>query len=186
MPSKRPHDDAPGPAASAATRPLRQRRPARAHEEPRARRARPPRRWRAPGRRPSSPCRGRRRPAYRRPSGACRARARGCRWRRAPRGPPRALPARLTPSGPGNISGKMVRTLARHMDSSLDKKSLRRSDDDAPARGVIDLPARGCRPNERHQVGLPPAPSGRNLTIRSPGAEIMESRRCRAFRRHDR
>src|SRR5260221_714591 len=26
-----------------------------------------------------------------------------------------ALPARLKPSGPGNISGKMVRTVARHM-----------------------------------------------------------------------
>jgi len=26
-----------------------------------------------------------------------------------------ALPARLAPSGPGNISGKMVRMLARHM-----------------------------------------------------------------------
>jgi hypothetical protein len=25
------------------------------------------------------------------------------------------LPARLRPSGPGNISGKMVRTIARHM-----------------------------------------------------------------------
>ena len=30
----------------------------------------------------------------------------------------RALPARLAPNGPGNMSGKMVRTLARHMVSA--------------------------------------------------------------------
>src|SRR6476646_8164655 len=29
---------------------------------------------------------------------------------------PSAFPARLNPKGPGNISGKMVRTVARHME----------------------------------------------------------------------
>jgi hypothetical protein len=39
-----------------------------------------------------------------------------------------ALPARLIPSGPGNMSGKMVRTLARHMikNSAHSRESERR------------------------------------------------------------
>ena len=75
-----------------------------------------PRRSRAPARRPSSPCRGRRRPACRRRCGACRSA-----WERmsivssAHRPDASALPARLTPRGPGNISGKIVSTVARHM-----------------------------------------------------------------------
>ncbi len=70
-----------------------------------------PRRSRAPAHRPSSPCPGRRRPACRRPCGACRCRIRGCRWSSSDQVPAAsALPARLTPSGPGNMSGKMVST----------------------------------------------------------------------------
>ena len=67
-----------------------------------------PARCRAPrrARRRASPSPPRRRPACRRPSGACRSRNRGsgpCRATRSPRAS--ARPARLRPSGPGNISG---------------------------------------------------------------------------------
>ena len=65
-------------------------------------------RSRAPAHRPSSPCRGRRRPACRRPCDACRCRNRGCRSVSSDQMPAAsALPARLMPSGPGNMSGKM-------------------------------------------------------------------------------
>src|SRR5258705_4217103 len=55
-----------------------------------------------------------------------------------------ALPARLVPSGPGNMSGKMVRTVVCHMllatcallRRSFFEHAFRRIDDDAPARDV--------------------------------------------------
>src|SRR5688572_19541 len=49
---------------------------------------------------------------------------------------PRALPARLEPSGPGNISGKIVSTLACQVMGSLDH--LRRHDLE-PAALDVDL-----------------------------------------------
>src|SRR5579863_5703506 len=46
----------------------------------------------------------------------------------------KALPARLAPKGPGNVSGKMVRTLARHM-----SVVLRRQFDDQTSGREIDV-----------------------------------------------
>ena len=93
---------------------LRQRRSARREIDRRRAAARRRGRHRSRQRRyrRASPCRPRRRPACRRPSGACRWRSRGCRSRRAPICP-RQAPCRRGsgPSGPGNISGKMVRTI---------------------------------------------------------------------------
>src|SRR3984957_2456156 len=76
-----------------------------------------------------------------------------------------ALPARLAPSGPGNISGKMVRTLARHI--SL---TLRRELDDEPSRREIDLRHGGVV--ERHQFGLVAGVKPQLDQI--AGAEIMD------------
>ncbi len=110
------HDDGAGTGSQLAHARLRQRRAARAHQQARARIGRQWNRARAPAHRPSSPCRGRRRPAYRRRCGACRWRDRGCRWPRATTVWRPALCRRgSTASGPGNISGKIVRTLARHI-----------------------------------------------------------------------
>ena len=73
------------------------------------------------------------------------ARARGCRSPRATRAPAAsALPARLTPSGPGNISGKMVRTVARHMAQPVILVLRRcRSGCSSPAGGIDHDPLAG-------------------------------------------
>src|SRR4051794_6815361 len=78
---------------------------------------------------------------------------------------PSALPARLWPSGPGNMSGKMVSTLARQgligtspsfdqsiqLNASLFEQPLRRSDDDA---ATCDIDRRHGRDRKRHQYGF--------------------------------
>ena len=134
---------------------LRERHAARAHQQARAgvvRRARR-RRARAPARRPSSPCRDRRRRACRRRCGACRSACarmsmassdHKCRAASA-------LPARLTPSGPGNISGKMVSTLARHMAHRGSVSGSPGGDDSCSKhRGIDhDPPRRRYRPRHR-------------------------------------
>ena len=66
-----------------------------------------------PARPAASPCRRRRRTGCRRPSDAGRSRPRGCRARRAAKAPDSsARPASDCPSGPGNIAGNSVNTVA--------------------------------------------------------------------------
>ena len=110
-------DDAPGPVGQRRDPRLRQRRAARAHQQARPRVACAAlASIAAARRRRASPCRARRRPACRRPCDACRSHDRGCR-------PPRATTVRRRApcrrgsrrAGPGNISGKIVSTVARHM-----------------------------------------------------------------------
>src|SRR5271163_747847 len=76
----------------------------------------------------------------------------------------KALPARLPPSGPGNMSGKMVRTLARHISTAP-----RQRIDDNHSRSEID--ARHIGFVERHQLRLV-AVVGPHLD-QIAGAEIM-------------
>ena len=120
-PSKRPQTmTAPGPARELAHPGLRQRTAARAHQQAR------PRiigggdlvdggRQDVGARSPSRP---RRRPACRRRRGGGLDRGCGCRRLERPEAPPSASPASDWPSGPGNMSGNSVRTLAVHMDQS--------------------------------------------------------------------
>src|SRR5580704_13234266 len=77
----------------------------------------------------------------------------------------KALPARLAPSGPGNISGNRVRTLARHISTAPGRKL-----DDKPAGCEIDL-RHGCR-IERQQFGF--AAGVRPHLDQIAGAEIVD------------
>src|SRR6202167_4070735 len=76
----------------------------------------------------------------------------------------KALPARLAPKGPGNISGNKVRTLARHILTAPSRKL-----DDKPAGGEIDL-RHGCRV-ERQQFRF--AAGVRPHLDQIAGAEIV-------------
>src|SRR5690242_5441965 len=70
---------------------------------------------------------------------------------------PSALPARLEPSGPGNISGKMVRTVACQVmedpnasaDGSPSIEQAFRGDHSEPT--TLDVDLRYCLPGEGHQ-----------------------------------
>ena len=132
-------------------------------------------RWRGPARRPSSPCRARRRPACRRRCDACRWRGRGCRSRRATTGPAAsALPARLMPSGPGNISGKIVSTVARHM-RSFSRRVASRSRSGSTTTILLagDIDLRHGRVGERQQQRL--AACRRLISIRSPAPKLCSA-----------
>ena len=78
-----------------------------------------------------------------------------------------ARPARLTPSGPGNISGKIVSTVARHIAGVL--RHARQHDDDV-LRGDIDF--RHDRIGERQQQRLAALRGGDFDQV--AGAEIMQ------------
>ena len=93
-----------------------------------------------------------------------------------------ALPARLSPSGPGNISGNSVRMVARHI--VRHSVGAERHDDHA-ARGDVDLRHRGV--GERHHQRL--AAALRLDLHEIAGAEIEDRRHGaerRAVRRHRR
>src|ERR1700733_8107627 len=77
----------------------------------------------------------------------------------------KALPARLAPKGPGNISGNKVRTLARHILAVPGRKL-----DDKPAGCEIDL-RHGCR-IERQQFRF--ATGVRPHLDQIAGAEIVD------------
>ena len=186
-PSKRPHrTTAPGPCASSAHPRLRQRPAARAHQQ-----ARPA----SPGGAAASMRAGQHvglhhhagaaaRPACRRRCGACRSRARGCRSRRAPRSPRRAPCRRGSmPSGPGNISGKMVSTLARHMVSSILVGAVgervrwrHRPRSGPPARSTAGTDRVGERQHHGRRRRPPAA-----ISIRSPAPKL-----CTAMHRAER
>src|SRR5262249_1156496 len=71
-----------------------------------------------------------------------------------------ALPARLEPSGPGNISGKIVRTLARHIASSRSLSPCGGGSGRVYPQGGASYP-----PPDRFAVGLPLKGGGISLSL---------------------